>query len=367
MNSSSSINRTRATLSGNPSSQRTRRTGEHKVDPKWVGLVIGQKGMTVQALARDAGDGCHINHDRENKGCFTITAWNNSAVTRAKMGIDKLIQQHTCPQKTKTTKTAVPKTHFTPAFGALASDTDSDGEEEAVKAVEAVVVQAPSKRELKQRNDLTHMVRFNGGGSDIKSLKKAGWEQGNAYRTELRKVEEVWKDMTSSAKGKYGGLGKRGWDTFKYEKMGVWNRAQDQQKHKMMLEASKPKPKPGKVAGYDHQKTNWQSLGSSSSTTPTQSLGVWGRKDTLAGVRSEEAVVKPEVAKMTMEVISSKGKGKGKGKGNDDAFTDEAAFMDQGRASQLPTGPKKFKSQVSHLPKHSGSVEDWQTDQASYA
>ena len=82
-------------------------------------------------------------------------------------------------------------------------------------------------------------------------------------------------------------------------------------------------------------------------------------------VRSEEAVVKPEVTKMTMEVISSKGKGKGKGK--DDAFTDEAAFMDQGRASQLPTGPKKFKSQVAHLPKHSGPVEDWQADQASYA
>ena len=357
MNSSSSINRNSTTRSGNPSSQRTRRTGEHKVDPKCVGLVIGQKGVTIQALARDAGDGCHINHDRENKGCFTITAWNNSAVTRAKMGIDKLIQQHTCPQKTKTTKTAVPKTHFTPAFGALASDTDSDGEEE--EAVEAVVVQAPSKRELKQRNDLTHMVRFNGGGSDIKSLKKAGWEQGNEYRTQLRKMEGVWDDMTASAKGKYGGVGPRGWDTFKYEKMGVWNRAQDQQKRKAQLEASKPKP--GKVSSYDHQKTNWQTLGSSSSTTTTQSLGVWGRKDTLAGVRSEEAVVKPEVAKMTMEVISSKGKGK------DDAFTDEAAFMDQGRASQLPTGPKKFKSQVAHLPKHSGPVEDWQADQVSYA
>ena len=143
--------------------------------------------------------------------------------------------------------------------------------------------------------------------------------------------------MMPSDKGKYGGHGKRGWDTYKYEKMGGWNRAQDQQKRKAQLEASKPKT--DKVTGYDHQKSaNWQSLGTSSSTT--QSLGAWGRKDTLAGVRSEEAVVKPEVTKMTMEVISSKGK----------VMVDEATFMDQGRTSQLPTGPKKFKSQTVALP-----------------
>jgi hypothetical protein len=142
--------------------------------------------------------------------------------------------------------------------------------------------------------------------------------------------------MTASAKGKYGGLGPRGWATFKYEKMGEWNRAQDQQKRNVMMEASKPKDQPTQTGSFSHgDSDNWKSLGSV--PVATQSLGAWGKKEALEGVRQEEAVVKPEVVKPTMEFIS-------KSKGDD--HKDEAAFMDQGRASKLPTGPKKFKSQT---------------------
>jgi hypothetical protein len=118
--------------------------------------------------------------------------------------------------------------------------------------------------------------------------------------------------------------------------MGNWNRAQDQQKREAMMEASKPKAKPTQAGRFRHgDSDNWKSLGSA--PVATTSLGAWGQKEALEGVRQEEAVVKHEEIKPTMEVIS-------KSKGDD--LKDEASFMDLGRASKLPTGPKKFKSQT---------------------
>ncbi len=302
---------------GDSNAQSRRRTGEHKVDPKWVGLVIGRGGETVQRLAREAGNGCRINHDRENKGRFTLTAWDSSAITRAKMAIDKLIQDYQQPKmtktettktktKTKTTQKREGGTRTLASFSALASDSEEEeeqGQEDEHKTTEQLSKRSAKQRKLaaKKSKDLSHLINFNQGENDrIKTMKHEHWLQGKAYRDQLGKEEKQWEALSASERAKYG-TGKRGWEYYKYQKMGEWNRDQDKQKHQAALLAAAPKPKT--QASYQHDQT-WAALGKGEGSSI--SLGVWGQAETMDGVRGEAPVAKPVDEAPQMEVIQSK-------------------------------------------------------------
>ena len=72
-----------------------------QVDGKFVGAIIGQRGTTVKALASAAGKGCRIRHQRENNGCFVITAYDTSTILRAELQIQSHIKTllHKAPIK----------------------------------------------------------------------------------------------------------------------------------------------------------------------------------------------------------------------------------------------------------------------------
>jgi hypothetical protein len=63
-----------------------------KVNPKHVGSIIGQQGVTIKGLAKSAGKGCRIQHLREEKGSFVITAWDNSTILRAEIKIKEYVK-----------------------------------------------------------------------------------------------------------------------------------------------------------------------------------------------------------------------------------------------------------------------------------
>lgn len=64
-----------------------------QVDPKFVGATIGPKGETVKGIAASAGKGCRIQHQRENKGTFVLSAWDASTLLRAEIKLREHIQQ----------------------------------------------------------------------------------------------------------------------------------------------------------------------------------------------------------------------------------------------------------------------------------
>ena len=71
------------------------RTRELQVLQEHVGIVIGKGGETIKQLAKDAGDGCRIQHDRKRPGLFVITARTSQACLRAEIKIKEKIQSKT--------------------------------------------------------------------------------------------------------------------------------------------------------------------------------------------------------------------------------------------------------------------------------
>ena len=63
-----------------------------QVHPKHVGSIIGQQGVNIKGLAKSAGKGCRIQHLRERKGSFVITAWDNSTILRAEIKIKEYVK-----------------------------------------------------------------------------------------------------------------------------------------------------------------------------------------------------------------------------------------------------------------------------------
>ncbi len=345
---------------GDSNAQSRRRTGEHKVDPKWVGLVIGRGGETVQRLAREAGNGCRINHDRENKGRFTLTAWDSSAITRAKMAIDKLIQDYQQPKmtktettktktKTKTTQKREGGTRTLASFSALASDSEEEeeqGQEDEHKTTEQLSKRSAKQRKLaaKKSKDLSHLINFNQGENDrIKTMKHEHWLQGKAYRDQLGKEEKQWEALSASERAKYG-TGKRGWEYYKYQKMGEYNRQCDKTKRQAALENLKPT----KGMVYNQAQLDATDFPQQLAPSSEPKLGAWGNSKALEGVRQEEAVVKPkeELKKPAMPVLKRSmtsqvtpdelDKDKEAGQGKDEKLL-----------AKLPKGPgKRFKSKT---------------------
>ena len=74
-------------------SQNKLRSKTVQVDPKFVGATIGPKGETVKGIAASAGKGCRIQHQRENKGTFVLSAWDASTLLRAEIKLREHIQQ----------------------------------------------------------------------------------------------------------------------------------------------------------------------------------------------------------------------------------------------------------------------------------
>jgi hypothetical protein len=88
------------------------RTKTIKVDPRWVGLIIGKGGATIKGLAKQSGDSCRILHDRSNPGKFDMSARTSQELLRAEINIKKLIQSK---QETKTVQKKQRSRHQTTA------------------------------------------------------------------------------------------------------------------------------------------------------------------------------------------------------------------------------------------------------------
>ena len=103
------------------------RTRELRVNSAHVGIVIGKGGDTIKRLAREAGDGCRIQHERTRPGTFTITARTSQACLRAEIKIKETIQNKTNNKKPRSRpKTNKPSTRSpNNAFSALATDQDT--------------------------------------------------------------------------------------------------------------------------------------------------------------------------------------------------------------------------------------------------
>lgn len=90
-----------------------------QLNPIHVGATIGPKGVTILGLARSAGKGCRIQHQRENPGTFVITAWDSATVLRAEIKLREHIKQ--LDKKPKSKKVSQPVTKTGSRFDALAS------------------------------------------------------------------------------------------------------------------------------------------------------------------------------------------------------------------------------------------------------
>ena len=63
------------------------------VDAKFAGLIIGRGGATIKAISKEAGSGCKIKHDNNNKGTFKISAWNRSSILLIKNKMNDIIKK----------------------------------------------------------------------------------------------------------------------------------------------------------------------------------------------------------------------------------------------------------------------------------
>jgi hypothetical protein len=60
--------------------------------PKHVGSIIGQKGQTIIGIAKSAGVGCRIQHQREKKGTFVISARDTATLLRAEIKLKEHVK-----------------------------------------------------------------------------------------------------------------------------------------------------------------------------------------------------------------------------------------------------------------------------------
>jgi hypothetical protein len=74
-------------------------TEDHRVDPKWIELSVTPAGGTVVSigdkpldkLAKEVGNGCKIEHRKDDKGLLKISARGPSTISRAKLAFDACI------------------------------------------------------------------------------------------------------------------------------------------------------------------------------------------------------------------------------------------------------------------------------------
>ena len=319
--------------------QNQKRTGTHDIDPRLMGMVIGRGGETVKRIARDAGCGCRINRT-DKPGRFELTAWDSNAIQRAKIAIDTLIREAKTKTKTKTktqtkTKTPVRQTSVAAAFG---SDSDSDDESEATVELtpeqqrhQAKLRANASKARAKQSSSLSDLVRFKSGEDGIAARKKANWQNGQAYRAQIGKVQQAWDGLHPADRAKHGS-----WETYKYQEMGKYNRECDKNKRTAGITALESKPKPVAPATLDASDFPLEMP-----TSYTAQLGAWGNTKALDGVRQEEAVVKPEVkTEKSMPVLQRSVTSTPK-------LAPKDAAKDECLLAMLPKGPgKRFKSKT---------------------
>ena len=269
-NTRSGARRLQSDTHSRSNSRNQRRTGELQVDPRWVGLVIGRQGATVISLAKAAGNGCRIEHDRSNKGLFKISAWDSSAVTRAKLAITALIKkrqteesaQQRLTKQTKKTKQTKQTSHN--GFGAL-DDSDSDEETEEMDTkpfpttmdmgagksaslvqkapLEDFFAGKPSKKSKKSKTqrqcqDMTKQL-FRGDCGRGKELDAERKAYGRDKYQFMKKLEAEWKQGKKDMK----------WEDYKWEKLGQWNKARTEAMQekadkaaRQADEAAKPKP-----------------------------------------------------------------------------------------------------------------------------
>ena len=124
------------TKSNQRSNMRTRKQNTMKsknvlVPANLVGPTIGPKGETVLGLARSAGKGVRIQHQRDQPGTFLITAWDSSALLRAEIKLKEHIQKLEADRKKKHSRQGrAPRTNTTQSgsrFQALGEDASQSG------------------------------------------------------------------------------------------------------------------------------------------------------------------------------------------------------------------------------------------------
>jgi len=248
---------------------KSKRTDTHRIDPKFVGLIIGPGAATVISIAKDAGSGCRIRHDRENPGLFDLSAWDSNAIQRAIIKIDEMIKQAST-QTRKVSKSQPKKKAPTNGFSALDSDEDDDGvgtNPQSKKGVKSL----PSRR-----------LGFTSNQPDIKALKRQGWLNGQAKQEKLKEFQATWESMSSTDQREYGS-----WNNFRSYHLGLFHKEQDKQARQTALKLLEPTPVA--VTEYQPEDDSFPDFGKD----PNQaSIGAWGAS--LDGVKQEEPVPKPE-------------------------------------------------------------------------
>ena len=229
-----------------PTTTNQRRTDTHRVDEKWVGLIIGKKGVTVISLSKGAGNGCRIDHDRDDKGLFKISAWDSNAIGRAKIAIDALVKEQTQTKtKTKTKTQTKTKTKTHSRFAGLESDSDSDSDSEDEKR------HAPLPQTLSQGGKTATLyqkayVQSSGSSGSTGSTggKKTTRQTTNElWRGESGRGAIIDAERKSYGRAKYAFLAqlektyqaipkgdrKQSWENYKWDKLGAWNKARTQE------------------------------------------------------------------------------------------------------------------------------------------
>ena len=225
----------------------TKKTKRIQVPEDKVGLVIGHKAQTVLAIAKDAGDGCKVMHDRDHKGWFDISAWTNKAVLFAECRIQDLVK-NASKKKSKKTSTR-PQSSTSNSFAALQS-------------------QAPVPKTTKgsKKQPAGNLVSCAVTGT-IAERKFNNWATFRAPK-QLEELKAELKDLEGSA--------------FKAKQREISRIEQQLARHQ--AKQAKPSPKTERVP----TSSDFPSLGGASSSP--SNLGAWGQ---LSQEVKSEAVKPP--------------------------------------------------------------------------
>ena len=285
-----------------------RRTDVVQVPSKWVGLIIGEKGVTVKRIAQSAGKGCHINHSRDPLlvGRFEISAWNSTSVAFAKKSIVDLVASKTSkpkPQSKPQTKTKKPDISVL-----YQSDSDSDSDDDINVIVSTKKPPTKPKQQCNKKHVVTHLTGFKPAGQSLATLKRQGWERSKAYREMMTTIGSEWDNLDIPQRKKAGG-----WDNYKWHKVGEFNKTM-----KTNTETKLPSHMTPQKPSLDASSFPQCGGGSASTTT-----GAWGRN--LTNVMSSEPVKPAPVVETKAPVMTPL---------RQKVDMEELEFMNAGRASR---------------------------------
>ena len=294
-----------------------------KVDPRAVREVIGRGGATVKGIARMCRDGCRINRtldatEQPIPGCFTVTAYSQTALAAAEVFLKKKAQDIISQQKTANakapteTKQTRRPTATTGRFQGLLEDSDDEESTQGTEPTQtdlqqvrqalgqgawmgkryqsedAQVPRRPSQPAPAKRGPRALRTGFR-HENDIRSRRQADWKR-RQERQQTQAAYEKYLEVWDGPEGTQP-LDLATWQTHHRpatQKSGGGTQTKTQGQ--------------AKTQGYQTQASDFPTLGGPTRSTTTGAQA-WGNQDRLEVVRSERAPTPPPPEPSPLEVL----------------------------------------------------------------